>query len=62
MAPQMECIASPRLPLANIETTHAWLAERLREQQVDILVERVLGTSEPEGEAKADTKPERPRA
>jgi hypothetical protein len=57
MAPQMECIAAPRLPLANIETVHAWLATRLREQLVDILVERVLGTDEP---AEA-TKGERPR-
>ena len=47
MAPQMECIASPRLPLANIETTHAWLAKRLREELLDILLERVLGMEQP---------------
>ena len=51
MAPQMECVAARRLPLANIETTHAWLATRLREQLLDILLERVLGAEEAEREA-----------
>lgn len=54
MAPQMECMAAPRLPLVNIETAHAWLAKRLREQLLDILVERTLGTDEPEGETKGE--------
>jgi len=49
MAPQMECVAAPRLPLANIETTHAWLAARLRAQLVDILLERALGADETDG-------------
>ena len=48
MAPQRECMAAPRLPLASIETTHAWLATRLRQQLVDILLERVLGAEEAE--------------
>ncbi|MGN6570287.1 MAG: hypothetical protein ACTHLO_02610 [Pseudolabrys sp.] len=46
IAPQRECMAAPRLPLASIETTHEWLAKRLREQLLDILLERVLGTNE----------------
>jgi hypothetical protein len=50
-APHMECMAAPRIPLANIETTHAWLATRLREELMDILLERMLGTEEVEGEA-----------
>jgi len=54
MAPQMECMAAPRLPLANIETTHAWLATRLREQLMDILLARALGT-EVEHEAHGGT-------
>ena len=55
MAPQMECVAAPRLPIANIETTHAWLAARLREQLVDILLARALGTEEAEREAAGET-------
>jgi hypothetical protein len=55
MAPQMECMAAPRLPLANIETTHAWLAARLRAQLVDILLERTLGTVAAEHEADGET-------
>jgi len=43
MAPQRECMAAPRFPLANIETVHAWLARRLREDLLDILLERALG-------------------
>jgi hypothetical protein len=46
MAPQMECVAAPRFPIANIETMHAWLAERLRAQLLDILLERALGMDE----------------
>jgi hypothetical protein len=49
MAPQRECMASPRAPLVNIETTHAWLAARLREQLLDILLERALGAEETSG-------------
>ena len=47
MAPQRECLASPRAPLVNIETTHAWLATRLREELLEILVARVIGVGEP---------------
>ena len=47
MAPQRECLASPRAPLVNIETTHAWLATRLREELLEILVARALGVGEP---------------
>ena len=47
MAPQRECLASPRAPLVNIETTHAWLATRLREEWLEILVARALGVGEP---------------
>jgi hypothetical protein len=54
MAPQMECVAASRAPLAGIETTHAWLATRLREQLLDILLERVLGTKETEREAQGE--------
>ena len=54
MAPQMECVAASRAPLANIETTHAWLATRLREQLLDILLARVLGTKETEREAQGE--------
>ena len=50
LAPQRECMAAPRAPLANIETTHAWLAKRLREELLDILLERALGADE-EGDA-----------
>lgn len=50
MAPRKECVAAPRFPLANIEITHAWLAARLREQLMDILLTRVLGTEEAERE------------
>ena len=57
MAPQMECVAAPRAPIANIETTHAWLAARLREQLMDILLARVLGTEEAEREAEGETPP-----
>ena len=48
MAPQRECLASPRAPLVNIETTHAWLATRLREELLEILVARALGVGEPQ--------------
>jgi hypothetical protein len=41
-----ECVASPRAPVANIETTHAWLAARLREELLEILLERVLGAEQ----------------
>lgn len=51
MAPQMECVAASRAPLAGIETTHAWLAARLREELTNILLERVLGTQEAKREA-----------
>jgi hypothetical protein len=54
MAPQMECVAASRAPLAGIETTHAWLATRLREQLLDILLARVLGTKETEREAQGE--------
>lgn len=47
MAPQRECLASPRAPLVNIETTHAWLATRLREELLEILVARALSVGEP---------------
>ena len=47
MAPQRECLASPRAPLVNIETAHAWLATRLREELLEILVARALGVGEP---------------
>ena len=46
MAPQWECMAASRFPLANIETVHAWLAKRLREQLLDILLERALGAGD----------------
>jgi len=46
MAPLKECAASPRAPVANIETTHAWLAARLREELLEILLERVLGAQQ----------------
>jgi hypothetical protein len=49
IAPLKECAASPRAPVANIETTHAWLATRLREELLDILLERVLGAEEEGG-------------
>ena len=55
MAPQRECIAAPRVPLASIETTHAWLAARLREQLLDILLARALGAEETEREAPGET-------
>ncbi len=55
MAPQRECMAAPRVPLAGIETTHAWLAARLREQLLDILLERALGAEEAEYEAPGET-------
>ena len=55
MAPQMECMAAPRAPLASIETTHAWLAARLREQLLDILLARALGAEETEREAPDET-------
>ena len=55
MAPQMECVAAPRLPIANIETTNAWLAKRLREELLDILLARVLGTNEAERAAPGET-------
>ena len=48
MAPQMECVAAPRFPIANIETTHEWLATKLREELLNILVERALGREEEE--------------
>ena len=48
MAPRMECIAAPRMPLVNIETTHAWLAALLRAQLLDILLARTLGVEEEE--------------
>ena len=52
MAPQMECVAAPRMAIANIETTHAWLAARLRAQLVDILLARTLGTEEVDDDAR----------
>jgi hypothetical protein len=55
VAPQMECMAAPRTPPANIETTHAWLATRLREQLMDILLERMLGTEVDAGAAAGET-------
>lgn len=55
MAPQWECVAAPRFPLANIETTHAWLATRLREHLLDILLERTLGMAEAEREPQRKT-------
>ena len=55
MAPQWECVAAPRFPLANIETTHAWLATRLREELLDILLARVLGAKGTEGAAPGET-------
>jgi hypothetical protein len=48
-------MAAPRVPLAGIETTHAWLAARLREQLLDILLERALGAEETEHEAPGET-------
>jgi hypothetical protein len=58
MAPQMECIAAPRLAIANIETVHAWLAKRLRDELVDILLARTLGAEEAEHETHG--KPQQP--
>jgi len=46
IAPMKECAAVPRAPVVNIETAHAWLATRLREELLDILLERVLGMEE----------------
>jgi hypothetical protein len=43
LAPRRECMAAPRLHIANIETEHEWLAKRLRAQLLDILLERILG-------------------
>lgn len=51
IAPLKECAAVPRAPVANIETTHAWLAARLREELLDILLARVLGAKGTEGAA-----------
>jgi hypothetical protein len=48
IAPLKECAAVPRAPIVNIETTHAWLATRLREELLDILLERVLGMEDDE--------------
>jgi hypothetical protein len=45
----------PRAPVANIETTHAWLAARLREELLDILLARVLGAKGTEGAAPGET-------
>jgi hypothetical protein len=50
MAPQMDCLATQRFPIANIETTHAWLAKKLRAQLLEILLERALGTQPAEEE------------
>ena len=51
LAPQRECMAAPRVPLGGIETTHAWLATRLREELLHILLERALGVEEDSGES-----------
>jgi hypothetical protein len=51
IAPLKECAAVPRAPVAHIETTHAWLAARLREELLDILLARVLGAKGTEGAA-----------
>jgi hypothetical protein len=53
MAPRLECAAGPHAPLANIETTHAWLATRLRAELLEILLARVLGMKAVEREAPA---------
>jgi hypothetical protein len=46
LAPQMQCAAAPRLPTADIETTHPWLAARLREELLEILLVRALRAGE----------------
>ena len=46
LAPQMECRAAPRMTSIHIETTHAWLATRLRQHLLDILLERALGAED----------------
>ena len=61
MAPQMECVAAPRFPIANIETTHEWLATKLREELLNILLERALGREE-ETPASAVERAPSPRA
>ena len=61
MAPQMECVAAPRFPIANIETTHEWLATKLREELLNILLGRALGREE-ETPASAVERAPSPRA
>ena len=60
IAPQRECMAAPRLPLASIETTHEWLAKRLREDLVEILLARVLGAAEESEEGATPAKARQP--
>ena len=49
MSPKMECVAAPRMKMENIEEAHEWLTKQLREELLDILLDRTLG-QEPEGQ------------